>query len=96
GKEVTLNGQPLPAGTYTIFTIPTQADWTVIVNKNYEQHLTDNYMEAEDVLRFTVKPQTLPDTVQRLTYRLEPKGAKTAEMSIAWEKIKIAFEVSEP
>jgi Protein of unknown function (DUF2911) len=96
GKAVALNGQSVAAGTYTIFTIPGPAEWIVIVNKNYEQHLTDSYAQADDVLRFAVKPQTLPDTLQRLTYQLAPTGPKAAEMSIGWEKIKIAFAVTEP
>jgi Protein of unknown function (DUF2911) len=87
-------GNPLPAGVYTLFSIPGPEEWTIILNRNWDQHLTDEYDAKEDVFRFKVKPEVLPDTVQRFTYFLTPKAdPKALEMAFAWEKFRVAFEV---
>jgi hypothetical protein len=93
-QAVKINGQDLPAGTYTLFTIPTPNDWTVIFNKDWEQHLTDNYDPAKDQIRLTVKPQVLPDTLQRFTYSVVAKDGSTGELAIGWEKLKISLAVT--
>ncbi|MHC2991549.1 hypothetical protein OB13_08120, partial [Pontibacter sp. HJ8] len=49
--DITLGGKQLPAGKYALFTIPGQDEWTIIINRNWEQHLADDYSEDEDVLR---------------------------------------------
>ncbi len=90
---VEVAGNLLPAGVYTLFSIPTPGEWTLIFNRNWDQHLTDEYSPKEDALRFKATPQVLPDTVQRFTYFLTPKDSQTVEMAFAWEKLKVAFDV---
>ncbi len=87
-EAVEIAGKRVEAGTYALFTIPGESEWTFILNKNYEQHLTDNYKEAEDVLRTKLKPQP-NDMVQRLTYRVNKAGDATGTISIEWEKLKL-------
>jgi hypothetical protein len=86
-------GNALPAGVYTLFSIPSPGEWTIIFNRNWDQHLTDEYDAKEDVFRFRVKPQVLPDTVQRFTYFLTPKDANSVEMAFAWEKLRVGFDI---
>ncbi len=90
---VEVAGNLLPAGVYTLFSIPAPGEWTLIFNRNWDQHLTDEYSPKEDVFRFRATPQILPDTVQRFTYFLTPKDSQTVEMAFAWEKLKVAFDV---
>ena len=59
-----------------------------ILNKNYQQHLTDDYKETEDLLRLMVKPVE-NKLVQRLTYKVNKTGDGTGTISMEWEKIKI-------
>jgi hypothetical protein len=91
--EVFINDKKLPAGTYAIFTIPRKGDWVVIVNKNADQHGTDDYGEKEDVLRFTVHPTQIPAPVLRLTYKIGQESDGSAEISMMWERYNIAFAV---
>jgi hypothetical protein len=86
-------GQALPAGVYTLFSIPNPGEWTIIINRNWDQHLTDEYDAKEDVFRFKAKPQVLPDTVQRFTYFITPKDSTSVELAFAWEKLRVAFDV---
>lgn len=90
-QEVRIKKRKIPAGTYALFTIPGEKEWVVILNKNTDQHLTDDYDKKEDVLRFTVTPTTSPLIVQRLTYNIDPKNDQAAKISMTWEKRVISF-----
>ena len=85
---IEIDSKKIDAGTYAIFTIPGEKEWTFILNKNYQQHLTDDYKETEDLLRLMVKPVE-NKLVQRLTYKVNKTGDGTGTISMEWEKIKI-------
>jgi hypothetical protein len=87
-KPIVINNTTVEAGTYAIFTIPGEKEWIFILNKNYQQHLTDDYSDKEDVLRFTIKPEASKIT-QRLTYNVVKKADDTGNIEILWEKIKL-------
>lgn len=92
-KNVRINGKEIPAGKYGFFTIPGENEWTLILNKVWDMHLADDYNPSEDVIRITVTPETLHETVESLTYSVTEKSANTAEISMAWDKTRISFEV---
>ncbi len=92
-KDVKVNGEPISAGTYGFFTIPGKEEWTILLNTNHEQHLADDYNEAEDVLRFQVVPEELPEIVESLTYEVKPKEGNKGTISIMWEHKKVSFDV---
>lgn len=91
GKNFGVGGRDVPAGKYALFSIPGKESWTIIINKNYNQHLTDNYDEKEDVVRFEVKPRATGQLVERLTYEIEQTGERTANVIISWEKLRVQF-----
>lgn len=94
-KEFKIGDKQIAAGKYALFTIPGKEEWTVIINKNWKQHLADDYSEKEDVVRIKVKPQVNENLVERLNYGIEETGEKTGNIIISWEKIRVpfAFEV---
>ncbi len=92
-QDVIINDTPVPAGKYGFFTIPGEGKWTLILNKNWDQHLADEYDEAEDVVRLTVTPEKLPEMQESLTYQVEPLNDSTARISVSWEHLKVSFEV---
>ena len=94
-ENLMIAGNHLSAGKYALFTIPGKEQWTVIINKNWEQHGKDEYDQADDVFRFTVKPQTLEESKEELTYEVKADGGSKGTISMAWDKIKISipFEV---
>lgn len=57
GADVEVEGKPLAAGTYALFTIPGESEWTVIFNRTAAQWGAFNYDAAQDALRVTVKPR---------------------------------------
>src|SRR5712672_1541733 len=60
-QDVTINGKPLPAGTYSLHTIPGKTSWTVIFNKKADQWGSYNYDAAEDALRVDGQPADGPN-----------------------------------
>ncbi len=93
-RAVEVAGTVIPAGKYAFFTIPGKETWTLILNKNWEQHLADEYDPKDDVVRTEVKPEPVPHT-ERLQYFVEPPMGDAADggISMAWEALKIRMAV---
>lgn len=87
-KTFVVNGREIPAGKYALFTIPGKNEWTIIINKQWKQHLATEYDEKEDVIRLKVKPVKIAHT-ERLQYFIETNSNNKGKISVAWEKIKI-------
>lgn len=92
-SDITINGTAIPAGKYAFFTIPGQHKWTIIINKNWDQHLADEYDAKEDVVRLDVSPETLPFVQERLKYSIVDKGNSEASIDVSWEKVKVSLPV---
>ncbi|SFU36525.1 DUF2911 domain-containing protein [Pontibacter akesuensis] len=93
---IMLGDEVIEAGKYALFTIPGEEEWTVIINKNWNQHLADDYSEAEDVVRFKVKPEILQQHQERLRYEILSQGEEQGAVVITWDKLKLAVPVSAP
>jgi len=96
-KDILIAGQRIAAGTYGFFTVPTANEWILILNKNADQHLADDYTEKEDVVRVKVKPEILKQEVFRLTYDFVKKSDVEGALSMSWGKIKVSltFQVAQ-
>jgi Protein of unknown function (DUF2911) len=87
-KSFRIGNKTIAAGTYAIFTIPSKTEWTFILNKNYNQHLADDYDAKDDIIRLKVKPVILAKPLERLQYFI---GNNT--ISIGWDTLKIDVPV---
>lgn len=92
-KDVMVNGKQIKAGKYAFFTIPGKDMWTLIINKNHQQHLADDYNEQEDIVRIQVKPIELESPQEQLKYEVVNGTKGEATISLSWEKIKVSFTV---
>ena len=93
-KDFIVAGTAIPKGKYAIFTIPGKDEWTVIINKNWNQHLTDDYLQQEDIVRIKLKPEQLNENVERLQYYIEEKKDNKGIIAVAWEKVKVFFDIN--
>lgn len=89
-KAFIVNGKEKPAGKYAFFTIPNKKEWTLIINKNWKQHLATEYDEKDDIIRIKVKPKKVNHT-ERLQYFIETGKNETGRIAVAWEKIRVEF-----
>ena len=94
-KELIIEGSKIPAGRYAFFTIPGKKDWIIIINKNFQQHLADDYSEKDDLLRIKIKPEIRPENQERLLYQIISKPGNAGEIVLNWEKLKIVIPVSQ-
>lgn len=90
-KDLNINGETLPKGKYGFFTIPSKGDWTVMINKNWEQHGKDEYDENDDVIRFKITPTLSEEITEHLEYMVNKIDNKSGTISMAWEKVKLEF-----
>ncbi|MBS1681515.1 MAG: hypothetical protein OJF59_001751 [Cytophagales bacterium] len=93
-RDVKIGGVTIPAGKYALFSIPGKEEWTIIINKNWDQHLADNYDRKDDVARIKVKPEIERDNQERLRYMIESENATEGEVVIYWEMLEISLPVS--
>ncbi|MEZ4802275.1 MAG: DUF2911 domain-containing protein [Gelidibacter sp.] len=90
-KDLVIDGQTLPAGKYGFFVIPSKEDWTVMINKNWNQHGKDDYDAKDDIIKFKVTP-TISDTItEHLEYKVKEVSKTEGSISMAWEKVTISF-----
>jgi hypothetical protein len=87
-RDVKVEGQPLKAGKYGLFTVPGENEWTIVFNKQPNQWGAFKYEQAQDALRVNVKPTKAPSFTERMTFA--QKGDKIALM---WGDTEVDFTV---
>lgn len=92
--DVTVNGEPLDAGTYSLFTIPQQERWTIIFNSVADQWGAYNYDDNEDVLRISASPETA-GMHEMLTFVFEDVNDGTGTCVMRWAEMEVAFEIAD-
>jgi hypothetical protein len=90
---VRVNGQPIPAGTYALFSIPGPEQWTLILNKRWRQFGAYEYQPKEDLIRFDVKAKVVKEHSEWLTYEVYPASRSSAYVDLYWEKLRVSFLV---
>lgn len=89
-EPVTVEGQPLDAGTYSLFTIPGEGKWTVIFNRKANQWGAYKYDAGEDALRVLVMPRTL-EHVEVMDFEIDG-----ADVVLRWADLAVPFTVAAP
>lgn len=88
-EDLVVEGQPLKAGKYSLFTIPMESgDWTVIFNSEWDlEHGHFQYKEENDVLRVTSTPQWVNENQEWLSIQVTSGG-----LVVEWEKLKLPIQ----
>lgn len=89
---VMINNQKLEAGAYSLFTIPGETEWTIIINKNTELWGAGGYNKDEDAMRFTVKPTVAPAT-ESFTIGFSNVKDNSITLDLQWETTKVSFNI---
>jgi hypothetical protein len=92
-RDLMIGGTRVPAGAYTLWTVPGPDGWTLIVNRQTGQWGTV-YKAAQDLARIPVRAETAAGApVELLTMRFEPAGAGS-NLVIAWENTRVLVPVT--
>src|SRR5215470_1723699 len=92
--DVTINGQKLAAGSYSLHTIPGKDEWTIVFNGTANQWGSFSYDPAKDTLRIKAKPEWVNDNQEWMAFYMEPSTDNSATVNIRWEKVKVPFTVA--
>lgn len=95
-QEIMIGSKKIPAGKYAFFTIPGKDEWTVIINKNWDQHQADKYSPKEDLIRLKIKPQLVEEHRERLRYEIISQDGKKGNLIIHWEKLRLEIPLEQP
>jgi len=86
-------GYDLPPGSYGIFTIPGEDEWTVIISSNSQQWGAYQYKAEEDLFRFNVEPIHLEHPVESFTMGFTDVTPSSAALNMAWAHTGISFSL---
>ena len=91
-------GVSVPAGTYSIYTVPGEAEWEIIVNRSYSQwghegSYTDD-VRAQEVGRGNVSSERTESHVETFTIRAEDLPDGTVHVILEWERTRVRIPVS--
>jgi len=86
--NVTVGGEKLAAGTYGLFTIPGEDEWTFILNKVADQWGASKYDAGQDALRVSAKPSEAEHT-ESMEFVIDGSS-----VVLRWEKLAVGFEVA--
>lgn len=90
-NNVTVDGQPLAAGSYSVWIVPDSARWTVIFNRSADAfHL--RHRESDDVLRVVATVDSLPH-VETLMVGFPVVDGHAATMQIQWGTTAISLRI---
>lgn len=93
GEAVSINGKAVPAGEYALYSIPSKNEWTFILSKKLSLWGSMGYQEADDLMRFSAKPQELPFNIENFTILFGNQSANSVDVQLLWANVSVSFTV---
>ena len=90
--DLVIAGAPVPAGKYSLWTLPSPGGWKLIVNRNTGQWGTE-YDPQYDLARLDMKVEPLRQPVEQFTIAIEPSG-KGGVLKLEWERTRVSVPVT--
>jgi len=91
--DVKVGGKDVPAGSYTIFTVPNADKWTLIINKKTGEWGIPYKYESDELARVDMKVSKLPSPVENFTIAFDKSG-NGCTMRIDWENTRAAVDIT--
>lgn len=92
--DVIIEGHAVAAGEYGLFSLPGESQWTIILSKKPQQWGAYSYNEADDFLRFTVKPVRLQQPVETFALQFENMYPTSGELHLLWENTALNIHLA--
>jgi hypothetical protein len=92
--NLTIGGTQVPAGKYTLYTLPGEKSWLLVINKQTGQWGTE-YDQSQDLARIPLKLDSLGSPVEQMTFSFDNTGPDSANLVLAWENTKLSVQVKE-
>jgi len=91
--NVSVGGKAVPAGSYTIFTLPKADGWTLVISKKTGEWGTDYAGEKEDLVRVPMTVSKTAAPVENFTIAFDPAGSKCT-LRLEWENTRASVEIT--
>ena len=92
--DVSIEGREVPAGEYTLYTIPGNDEWTIIIHTVTSYWgVGKDYKETDDLLRFKVKPITLNHKIETMAIEISDITTDNCYMEIKWDHTLVKFKI---
>jgi hypothetical protein len=91
--DLVIGGATVPAGRYTLWTLPTPTGWLLIINKETGQWGTEYHAE-QDLVRVDAKVETLPAPVEQFVIAFAPTAAAPTTITFTWDRTKVSVPVA--
>jgi Protein of unknown function (DUF2911) len=91
--NLTVGGKAIPAGSYTIFTIPNAGKWTLIVNKKTAEWGIPYKYEADELARVDMQASKTPAPVENFTIAFDQAGSKCT-LRMEWENTRASVDIT--
>ncbi len=91
--DLVIGGVAVPKGTYTLFTLPSQSGWKLIVNKKTGQWGIPYSYENEELARIDMKVEKLPSAIEQFTISLDKDGADGI-LKMEWETTRASVKLT--
>jgi hypothetical protein len=92
-EPVLMNMEVVDAGTYSVFTIPNEDTWTIILNNGLGQWGAFDYNEQLDAFRFEVPVKSLETPVEAFTIEFSALQGSATVMSLSWDVVKVEVPI---
>lgn len=93
-SALTIGSTNVPAGKYTLYTLPGEGDWQLIVNKQTGQWGTE-YNQGQDLARIPMKVEKLSSPVDQFTISFDKRGPNAGVMKLEWENTSATIDLTE-
>jgi hypothetical protein len=90
---VKIEGKEIPAGSYALFTIPGETEWTIILSKNAQQFGAFSYNEKDDVLRVKVQPANIAEHIETFMIEFNDIRDESANLDLIWDDIAVPIKI---
>lgn len=93
-QDVQLAGKNVKAGTYSLFTIPGETEWTIILNNDLDYWGSFSYKESSDVVRVNAPAVKSTTTVENFAIQMDKKTDHDGVMKLAWDQtvVEVPFK----
>lgn len=92
-KDAIVGGKPVAAGTYSLFTIPGEKEWTIIINKNLNQWGAYSYEEGADVIRVPAAVSNGSESLNEFSIAYKEHTGNSTDLVLGWGNTRVSLPI---
>ncbi|AUC23777.1 dihydrolipoamide dehydrogenase [Polaribacter sejongensis] len=94
--DVTIDGNKIEKGSYTIFSVPTEKSWDIVIYEETKSGTPKKLDETKIVAKMNVPTQNIPMVIETFTISFDDMTTNTAILGIMWENTYVGFKIETP